>query len=229
MVRRTLLVMAALSALCCSGAEPFQLQLSALSETWFPGGAVIKVPPDKCPELVVKLSKPWSRETQVDAIALKLDDTYPKFKRLISGDEYLLDVTTREPLGLLTKDTHYIEAVVTGKSPLRASWTVMRWDKAYAEAVATASGGLPIGIQLDSPVGGLVLIGQGNMVRFRGKLSGADDAKLTIAGEKVSRLVSKPGFQFDMPIKISPAAKEVVVRGDDSAGDATILVLRVQN
>jgi hypothetical protein len=215
-------------ALRAAAAGPLDLQLSALSEAWIPGGATVRVPGTKCVELQVRLNKPWANEIRIDALELKLDGAYPRFTRLTAPEGHLLNVKTREPQGLLPREMHRIEAGSEGASAQRAEWNVIRWDKPYIEAVVASPKGIPLAIQwLDQPTDGIVLVSPKGQARFHGRLAGPIDARLTINDRDVARLASKPGYEFDQEITIPAGAKEVIVRAEDEAHDITIHVLPV--
>jgi hypothetical protein len=213
-----------------SASEPFQLRLSDLSETWFVSGAIVRVPMDKCAQLEVMLRKPWSQEIGVDLLELTMDGAYPRFTRSTSTAGHFLTIRTREPLGLLVKPEHHVEVSGGGPRPLHGEWTILRWDKAYIQATAVGKQGIPIGIRVDQPPGGVVLAGpnSGN-VRFRGEVMGSGSSRMAIQNREVKRLADKPGFQFDEQIPMAVDAKEIVVvaTDDGDSNSTTTLILPV--
>src|SRR5438876_164126 len=92
-------------------AEPFHLRFPDLSQGWHPSGAVVRVPGDKATRLEVCLDKEAASQVEMETLTLTVDGQYPKFTRARNPDGgYLLAVATREPLGLLVKKEHLIEA-----------------------------------------------------------------------------------------------------------------------
>jgi hypothetical protein len=207
------------------GAEPFTLKLPDLSGVWFESGAVIQVPPGKCAQLQVRLAAPLSHETGIDQLSLTLDGAYPRFSRATGAEGHILTIATREPLGLLTGSEHHIELSSNGPNPLRAEWTILKWDKPYIEATMVSPHGVPVGIRIDQPAGGIVLPSAAG-ARFAGEVSGSLDSRLTIAGHSVKRLPNQPGFHFDQQIELPAEAKEIVILATDDH-DSTALVLPV--
>jgi hypothetical protein len=117
MLRERVWLALALCAGITRAEGPFSIQLSDLSRAWFAGGAVIRIPPDKCATLQVRLEKPWSEWVGVDQVDLELDGKYPRFNRATGGEGHVLTVRTREPLGLLTRAEHQVKASCSGRNP----------------------------------------------------------------------------------------------------------------
>jgi hypothetical protein len=225
-------VLIVLSAQPLRAAEPFRLQLTSLSEAWLPGSSVIQVPAgSSCRQLQVKLDKTWSNRSRVDALELYIDGVYPRFSRLAGEDGFILNTQTREPLGLLPKEEHRIEASVEADAPLRAKWTIARWKNEYIEAKTVGGGGSAIDISLEQPIGGVVVGGHGALtVRLRGELRGGGiDAKLKVNGEAIRRLPAAAGYHFDQEVAVAANARELILTADDQAGDQTILALPILN
>jgi hypothetical protein len=231
---RSLAFLSAVLVFCLQpllAAEPFWLQLTSLSEAWMPGGAVIQVPSgSSCRQLEVKLDKTWSSRARVDALALQIDGAYPRFSRLSAQDGFILNAQTREPLGLIPKNEHHIEASLELGSPVRAEWTIERWKNEYIQAQAVGVGGTAIDISLEQPLGGVVMSRGESKVRLRGELRGGGlDAKLKVNGETVHRLAQSAGYHFDQEILVTAGAHEVILLAADQLGDQTIVVLPVLN
>src|SRR5207247_716906 len=160
----------------------------------------------------------WASEIPIDALEMKVEGVYPRFTRLTGTDGHILNVRTREPLGLLTRTTHRIEASSSGKNALREEWTVLRENRSDIEAVAVGVNGVPIELRLEEPRAGVVLVDRAGHARIHGEMMAPLNARLTINGKEISRLADKPGYEFDTEIVIPEGGKEVVVRGDDGAG-----------
>ena len=221
-----------LSAQPLRAAEPFRLQLTSLSEAWLPGGSVIQVPAgSSCRQLQVKLDRTWSSRSRVDALELYIDGVYPRFSRLSGEDGFVLNAQTREPLGLIPKDEHRIEASIEGGSAVRTEWTIDRWKREYIEAKTAGAGGSAIDISLEQPIGGVVVGGRGeSKVRLRGELRGGGmDAKLKVNGEAIRRLPAAAGYHFDQEVPVAAGARELILTADDQSGDQTVLALPILN
>jgi hypothetical protein len=229
---RFLPVLIVLSAQPLTAAEPFRLQLTSLSEAWFPGSSVIQVPAgSSCRQLQVKLDKISSGRSRVDALELYIDGVYPRFSRLSGEDGFVLNAQTREPLGLIPKEEHRIEASVEGGSAVRTEWTIDRWQREYIEAKTVGAGGSAIDISLELPIGGVVVGGRSeSKVRLRGEVRGGGiDSKLKVNGEIIRRLPAAAGYQFDQEVPVAAGAHELLLTADDQAGDQTILALPILN
>lgn len=205
--------------------EPFQLKLSDLSDAWFDSGAIVRVPKDRCAQMQIKLGAPWSQQTAVESLEWTLDGQFFRATRSTGSDGHLLTIRTREPLGLLTGDEHHLVVSATSGPSLRGEWTILRWEKAYIQASGVGKQGIPIGVRIDQPPGGVILR-PGN-VRFRGELMGGDGARLLIQAQEVHRLAGKPGFQFDEQIAVAADAKEVIALAAEEGAGSTVLVLPV--
>ena len=223
-----IVLFASVEILAASG--PFDLRLSDLSSTWFRSGdldAIIRVPADRCGELQVRLRRAPHQEIAVEDLALQLDGAYARASRATSLEDYLLTVHTREPLGLLTGPEHIIEAAANDGAHLRAKWTILRWDKPYLQSTVVGKSGIPVGLQMGQPIGGVFL--STGTVRVSGEVHGGVDSQLTIQGRAVPRIATKPGFQFDENVNIASDVSEVVINVTDGAqGGSTTLVLPVR-
>jgi hypothetical protein len=224
-----LILCAAAAWSAIQAADPFSLKLPDLSAAWIPAGAVIRIPDGKCAELQVRLAKPWSQEIGVDQLDLEIDGAYPRYTRGTGFEGHILSVRTREPLGLLAGDRHIVYVETTGEKPLRAEWSIQKWDKPFIEATVVGRDGMPVGIRIERPAGGVVLSDRGaSTVRFVGEVSAGLGARLTIAGQDAKRAAGLPGFHFDQQIDVPTDAREVVVVAvDETPGDSTMLILPV--
>jgi hypothetical protein len=224
---RGLLLLPILSGILFA-ADPFHLKFPDLSQGWYPSGAVVRVPKNKVTRLEVRLDKDAASQVQIETLTLTLDDQYPKFIRARNSDDYLLTVTTREPVGLLVNDEHRIEASASGKHPYKGEWTILRWDKSYLQSTLVGAQNNEIGIRIDQPSNGVVLAGGPSaLVRLSGEILGNCDCRLIIAGQEVRRQPTKPGFQFDAQISVAPGTREIEVGANDETGSITVLYLPV--
>jgi hypothetical protein len=228
-IRRGLLLLPLVSGILLA-AEPFHLRFPDLSQGWYPSGAVVRVPENKAMRLEVRLDKDKEATSQVqmETLSLTLDGQYPKYVRARNSEGYLLTVTTREPLGLLVREEHRIEASATGQHPYKGEWTVLRWDKDYVQSTLAGPRNNVISIRIDQPPGGLVLAGgHSPLVRFIGEILGNCDCRLTIAGQEVRRKAGEPGFHFDAQVPVAPEMREILVSANDETGARTELYLPV--
>jgi hypothetical protein len=228
--RPILAILAALAAVKLATAQPFSVRLPALSDAWLPGGSpevVLRLPEDKFQEIQVRLSPPWSERIQAGDIEVNLDGNYPHPTRSTGGEGVFLSIRTQEIRGLLPNPEHHL--IITTPNPsVRTQWTILRWDKAYAQVSGIARGGTPPGIRIDQPPGGVVLLGNNSStVRLSGEVAGGLEIQLIIQSQRIGRIASKPGFQFDAQIPVAANAKEVVVSATDD-GNITTLVLPVR-
>jgi hypothetical protein len=226
---RGLLLFSAVVGSLLSASEPLELGLPDLSSTWFESGAVVRVPMDKCGALQVRLGAPASQDFAADALELTMDGRYPRSTKSTSVEGHLLTIRTKEPLGLLVLPEHHVQVSASGRHPLHGEWTILRWDKAYIQSTVVAKEGVPIGIRLDQPPGGVVLgKSEATMIRFIGEVMGSDGSRLTIQNRPIKRLAGKSGFQFDEQIAVAADIKEIVVRAsDDGEATSTTLILPV--
>lgn len=207
--------------------EPFQLRFPDLSQGWYPSGAIVRVPRNKAARLEVRLEKGAAAQVQVETLTLTMDGQYPKFIRASNSEGYLLTAATREPMGLLVNEEHRIDVSATGQHSYAGEWTILLWDKAYVQSTLVGPQNNAINIKIDRPPGGVVLAsGHSALVRINGEIPGNCDCRLTIGGQDVGRQATKPGFQFDAQVPITPEMREIAVSAQDETGaNMTVLYL----
>lgn len=233
MILERLLLLPALASIAFS-ADDSRLTLYSEASHTAEQSSVIRVPAgDVCAKMQVRLPAALARTGPSATFKLHLDGRDLHAEVGEQNGEVILTVTTGEPRGFfLREDQDYSLQLVRGipgsRTPL-PQWTIVTWKRAYTDISRSTGDIAAPDITIESPHGGgFVFPKRPDSVVVLGSITPERDYAVTIAGETVSRDLTRSGWGFSRTIGINDRVREIEVSVWDHQGGSRRLFLPVR-